>query len=114
MARKFDHLVLPVHDLDQARHFYASIGFTLTPLARHPFGTSNSLVQLQGNFLELLAVADPAAIPKPAVGKFSFAAFNDAFLKRHEGFSMLVLASKDAAADAVEFKRLGLDAHDVF
>jgi len=114
MTRRFDHLVLPVHDLDRARQFYGRIGFTLTPLARHPFGTANSLVQLQGNFLELLAVADPAAIPKPATGKFSFGAFNEAFLKKREGFSMLVLASKDAAADAAEFKRLGLNAHDVF
>lgn len=114
MTRRFDHLVLPVHDLDRARQFYGRIGFTLTPLARHPFGTANSLVQLQGNFLELLAVADPGAIPKPAPGKFSFGAFNEAFLKKREGFSMLVLASKDAAADAAEFKRLGLDAYDVF
>ena len=114
MTRKFDHLVLPVHNLERARRFYASIGFTLTPLARHPFGTANSLVQLQGNFLELLAVADPALIGKPAPGKFSFGAYNEAFLKTREGFSMLVLASSDAAADAGEFKRLGLDAYDVF
>lgn len=114
MTRKFDHLVLPVHDLDRARRFYASIGFTLTPLARHPFGTANSLVQLQGNFLELLAVADPALIPKPASGAFGFAVFNQDYLKKREGFSMLVLASKNAASDAAEFKRLGLDAYDVF
>ena len=61
-------------------------------------------MQLQGNFLELLAVADPAAIPKPATGKFSFGAFNETFLKKREGFSMLVLASQDAAADAAAFK----------
>lgn len=114
MMRRFDHLVLPVHDLDQARRFYAGIGFTLTPLARHPFGTANSLVQLQGNFLELLAVVDPTLIGKPATGKFSFAAYNESYLKKREGFSMLVLASKDAAADAAEFKKLGLDAYDVF
>src|SRR5690348_9614147 len=114
MTRRFDHLVLPVHDLDRARRFYASIGFTLTPMARHPFGTANSLVQLQGNFLELLVVVDPAQFPKPASGAFSFAVFNQDFLEKREGFSMLVLASKDAAADAAEFKKLGLDAYDVF
>jgi len=114
MTRRFDHLVLPVHDLDRARQFYGGIGFTLTPLARHPFGTANSLVQLQGNFLELLAVADPAVIPKPAAGKFSFGAFNEAFLKKREGFSMLVLVSQDAGTDAAVFKAQGLDAYDVF
>ena len=52
--------------------------------------------------------------PSRQPGKFSFGAYNQAFLEKREGFSMLVLASKDAAADAAEFKRLGLDAYDVF
>jgi catechol 2,3-dioxygenase-like lactoylglutathione lyase family enzyme len=112
--RKFDHLVLAANDLDRQRDFYARMGFTLTPRAQHPFGTANSLVQLQGNFLELLSVADPAAISQAAPGSFSFGAYNQAFLERREGFSMLVLASRDAAADAAEFKRLGLDAYDLF
>jgi catechol 2,3-dioxygenase-like lactoylglutathione lyase family enzyme len=112
--RKFDHLVLAARDLDRQRDLYARMGFTLTPRARHPFGTANSLVQLQGNFLELLSVADPAAIPQAAPGKFSFGAYNQDFLEKREGFSMLVLASKDAAADAAEFKRLGLNAYDLF
>jgi catechol 2,3-dioxygenase-like lactoylglutathione lyase family enzyme len=112
--RKFDHLVLAAQDLDLQRDFYGRLGFTLTPRAQHPFGTANSLVQLQGNFLELLSVADPAAIPQAAPGKFSFGAYNQAFLEKREGFSMLVLASQDAAADAAEFKRLGLNAYDLF
>jgi catechol 2,3-dioxygenase-like lactoylglutathione lyase family enzyme len=112
--RKFDHLVLAARDLDRQRDFYARLGFALTPRAQHPFGTANSLVQLQGNFLELLSVADPAAITRAVPGKFSFGAYNQDFLDKHEGFSMLVLASKDAAADAVEFKNLGLDAYELF
>ena len=114
MARKFDHLVLPAHDLDRQRELYGRLGFTLTPRAEHPFGTANSLVQLQGNFLELLSVADAAKIPKAVPGKFSFGAYNESFLKKREGFSMLVLASRDATADAAEFRKLGLDAYDVF
>ncbi len=114
MTRKFDHLVLCASDLEQAQRFYRAIGFTLAPRALHPFGTANSLVQLQGNSLELLSVADPALIPKPEPGKFSFAVYNQAFLRKHEGFSMLVLASSDAAADAAEFKKSGLQAYDVF
>ena len=114
MTRKFDHLVLCAADLDRACQFYGAIGFTLTPRALHPFGTCNSLVQLQGNFLELLSVADPRLIPKVEQGKFSFAAYNDAFLKRREGFSMLVFATSDAAGDAAEFKKSGLESYDVF
>jgi len=114
MTRKFDHLVLCAEDLDRACQFYGAIGFTLTPRARHPFGTANSLVQLRGNFLELLSIADPALIPKVEPGKFSFAAYNETFLKKREGFSMLVFATSDAAADAAEFKKNRLSDYDVF
>ena len=114
MTRRFDHLVLCAEDLDRACQFYGAIGFTLTPRARHPFGTANSLVQLQGNFLELLSIADPALIPKVEPGIFSFAAYNETFLKKREGFSMLVFATSDAAADAAEFKKNRLSDYEVF
>ena len=46
MPRRIDHLVLAVNDLDAARDTYGRLGFTLTPVARHPFGTANSLIVL--------------------------------------------------------------------
>ena len=51
-----DHLVLCVRDLEAARAAYTHFGFTVTPRAVHPFGTGNSLVQLEGTYLELLTV----------------------------------------------------------
>jgi len=114
MKRAIDHLVLDVRDLEAARAAYARLGFTLTPRAQHPFGTANSLVQLQGNFLELLAVADPAAIRPAAPGHFSFAEFNRAFLAKREGMSMLVFASKDARGDRSEFLARGLQTYEPF
>ena len=112
--RGIDHLVLAVADLEAARRRYAALGFTLTPLARHPFGTANSLVQLDGAFLELLSVADPAAIPPHEPGRFSFAAFNRDFLGHGEGFSMLVLDSPDARADNEAFGQAGLVTYEPF
>ena len=108
MPRGIDHIVIAVRDLDAARATWQRLGFTLTPIARHPFGTANSLVQLDGNYIELLAVADIAAIPEASVGSFSFAAFNRDFLKKREGFSMLALKSRDAAADRADFEARGL------
>jgi catechol 2,3-dioxygenase-like lactoylglutathione lyase family enzyme len=108
MPRGIDHIVIAVRDLDAARATWQRLGFTLTPIARHPFGTANSLVQLDGNYIELLAVADIGAIPEPSVGSFSFAAFNRDFLKKREGFSMLALKSRDAAADRADFEANGL------
>src|SRR5665213_4564899 len=96
VPRDIDHLVLAVRDINAARATYDRLGFTLTPVARHPFGTENSLVQMQGSYLELLAVADPAAIVEATETRFSFGAFNRDYLKSREGLSMLVLRSADA------------------
>jgi catechol 2,3-dioxygenase-like lactoylglutathione lyase family enzyme len=112
--RGIDHLVLAVADLEAARRRYAALGFTLTPPARHPFGTANSLIQLDGAFLELLSVAEPAAIPPHEPGRFSFAAFNRDYLKSGEGLSMLVLDSRDARADNRAFRQAGLVTYEPF
>lgn len=110
--RGIDHLVLPVHDLDAARRTYEGLGFTLTPTAQHPFGTDNSLVQMQDCFLELVTVGRPEDIPEPTATGFSFAAFNRDFLKAREGFSMLVFESRDSQADREAFLAAGLHAWD--
>jgi hypothetical protein len=114
VPRDIDHLVLAVRDLDAARATYTRLGFTLTPVSRHPFGTTNSLVQMHGSYLELLAVADPAAIVEPTETRFSFGAFNRDYLKTREGLSMLVLQSKDAAADRAAFEKDGLPVYEPF
>jgi hypothetical protein len=114
IQRPLDHLVLAVHDLAAAQESYARLGFTLTPKALHPFGTANSLVQLQGNFLELLMVADRNLIKPPASGNFSFAQFNEMFLKSREGMSMLVFASDDARRDQAAFAASGLETYAPF
>jgi catechol 2,3-dioxygenase-like lactoylglutathione lyase family enzyme len=112
--RGVDHLVLCVRDLEAARDIYRRLGFTLTPRALHPFGTGNSLVQLRGSYIELLTVVDPAKIVPPREGEFSFASFNQRFLARREGFSMLALTSEDARADRDEFVAAGLTTYPPF
>jgi len=108
MPRDIDHLVIAVDDLEAARADWQALGFTVTPVARHPFGTANAVIQMDGMYIELLAVADPASIAEAGAGEFSFAAFNRDFLERHEGISMLALASDDAAADRDDFAADGL------
>lgn len=112
--RGIDHLVLAVRDLEAARRTYMRLGFTLTPRAEHPFGTGNSLVQLQGNFLELLTVVDPAKITPGVDDIFSFGGFNQDFLRRREGLSMLVFESADAGADRAGFAAAGLRGYQPF
>ena len=114
MKHAVDHLVLCVRDLEAARSFYERLGFTLTPRAQHPFGTANHLAQLQGSFLELLAVADPGQIRPAAPGEFSFATFNAEFLGEREGLSMLVFQTDDARRDQRGFAARGLETYAPF
>ncbi|CAN5171936.1 hypothetical protein BH10PSE7_BH10PSE7_11010 [soil metagenome] len=109
-----NHLVLAGNDLDAMRSVYAALGFTLTPRAQHPFGTGNSVIQLHGSYLELLALTKPEDVPEDRAGYFSFAGFNRDYLRRHEGFSMLVLDTADAAADIAAWRAGGLQTYAPF
>jgi hypothetical protein len=109
-----NHLVLAGHDPEAMRSHYADLGFTVTPRGQHPFGTGNSLMQLHGTYLELLAVTAPLDVPEHRAGYFSFAAFNRDYLKRHDGFSMLVFDTPDARADVKAWRAAGLQTYEPF
>jgi len=114
-AKDIDHIVIAVRDLAAAKADWEAAGFTTTPRAVHPFGTANSLVQLQGNFVELLEIDDPAKIEETTDSFFGFAAHNRDFLAdRGEGMSMLVLTSDDRDADIAAWAEAGLKTYDPF
>lgn len=108
MHRGIDHLVIAAHDLDDLSALYRRLGFTVTPRAHHDWGTDNALVQLQGNFLELLTVAYPEKLLPERDGHFDFGRHNQRFLASKQGMSMLVYESCDALADREEFIERGL------
>jgi len=107
-----NHLVLASHDLEALRSAYQALGFAVKQRGGLPFGISNSVVQLQGNYLELLSVTGD--VPEHSPGHFSFGAFNRDYLVRHEGFSMLVLDTPDARADISSWRGAGLQAYEPF
>jgi catechol 2,3-dioxygenase-like lactoylglutathione lyase family enzyme len=116
MPRGLDHVVHAVRDLDAAGELYRRLGFTVGARNRHPpaWGTDNRIVQLPGFFIELLTVAETAAIAPHAHRFFSFGAFNRDFLPRAEGLSMLALEGRDANADAAAFRSAGIGDFEVF
>jgi len=114
MPHGLDHVVHAVRNLDAAADFYARAGFLVSGRNRHPWGTHNRIVQLENCYIEILEVAEPEKIVPHRPRFFSFGAFNQDFLARREGFSMLLLNSRDAAADARSFEASGIGAFDVF
>ena len=103
MPRGLDHIVHAVRDLDAAAALYRRLGFTVGARNRHPWGTHNHIVQLPGFFVELLAVAEPDKLGSEGFSAL-FGTFNRTFLKRREGLSFLMLESRDASADAAQFR----------
>ncbi len=114
MSRGIDHVIHLVRNLDAAAALYEKLGFLVGSRNKHPFGTHNRIVQLDGSYLELLEVAELSKIE--GVGSpTSFAHFHRDFLARNgEGLSGLVLASTDAQADKAQFDRAGFGGFPVF
>lgn len=115
MARGLDHIVHVVTDLDVAGEAYGGLGFTVGARNRHPWGTHNRIIQFPGFFIELLEVAEPAAIVPHGAGLFSFGAFNRDFITgAGPGLSMLVLEGKDPEADKAAFDAAGYGGFELF
>lgn len=112
--RGLDHVVHAVRDLDAAADVYARAGFQVGLRNRHPWGTHNRIIQFPNFFIELLEVAEPEKIVPPAPGQFSFGAFQRDFLTARQGLSMVLLASRDARADARLFDEAGIGGFEVF
>ena len=114
MSRGIDHVIHLVRDLDAAASTYEKLGFLVSSRNKHPFGTHNRIVQLDGSYIEILAVAEPEKIQGEG-GPTSFAHFHRDFLARNgEGLSGLVLASTDANADKAAFDKAGFGGFPVF
>src|ERR1700761_5523120 len=114
MPHGLDHIVHAVRDLDAAAEFYRRAGFTVGARNMHPWGTHNRIVQFANAYIELLEIAEPEKIPPHGPRAFSFGAFNRDFLKSREGLSMLILGSRDAAADARAFAAKSIGDFEVF
>jgi hypothetical protein len=114
MPHGLDHIVHAVRDLDAAAEFYRRAGFTVGARNRHPWGTHNRIVQLKNCYIEILEVAEPEKIAPHGSRSFSFGAFNLDFLAAQEGFSMLILNSRNAVEDARAFEAAGIGGFKVF
>lgn len=113
LPRVLDHLVLPVIDIDVARSRYQSLGFTVAPDGRHPFGTENCCVFFEDStFLEPLGIAQRETCEARAIAGNTFVANDQTyrFRRGNEGFSHLVIKSDDARADNTSYKAAGMSA----
>jgi catechol 2,3-dioxygenase-like lactoylglutathione lyase family enzyme len=103
-----DHPLVLVRDIEAARAFYARLGFTLTPVGLHPWGTSTSLAVMRRSALELMGVYDETLIDALAAGPFRFGRHMRDALAEREGMSLVALHSHDTAADGAAMVARGI------
>lgn len=95
-----DHPLIVVRDIDAMRERYAALGFTMTPVGKHPWGTSTALAMFDRCLLELMSIYDERLIDVSPVGDFRFGRMIRDHLAEREGISMQALNSDDAEGDA--------------
>jgi catechol 2,3-dioxygenase-like lactoylglutathione lyase family enzyme len=94
-----DHPLILLRDIEAARGFYTRLGFTVTPVGKHPWGTSTSLAVLERSALELMGVYDETLIDALEAGGFRFGRHMRDALSVREGMSLVALHSRDAIGD---------------
>ena len=101
-----DHVLIGVRDLESsACALGGRLGFTLTPEGVHPGrGTHNQLAVFASEYLELIAVRDPAeGVFRPSL---------NTFLESREGLYMFAVGTDDLDGTVSELRRRGVDVSD--
>jgi hypothetical protein len=99
-----------VTTLTLARSRLTSLGFTVAPDARHPFGTGNCCVFFKNQtYLEPITILDRNATDIAAAEGLVFVKRIKRFTERRgEGFAMVALASENAEADHRTLEKAGI------
>lgn len=94
-----DHPLVAVRDIEAVRGRYVALGFVMTPVSHHPWGTSTSAAVFRDCLLELMGIYDEGLIDLFPAGDFRFGRTVRDHLAEREGISLLALNSVDADAD---------------
>ena len=103
---RFDHAVIGVADLDRAIAAYAALGFVVLPGGRHTGeGTHNAIIRFGLDYLELMAVHDPALARSRPFGSQLL----DFLADRDGGLIGYVVAGEDLDTLAQAMRGTGLE-----
>ena len=103
---RFDHAVIGVADLEHAVAAYRALGFVVAAGGRHTGeGTHNAIVRFGLDYLELMAVEDPAIARTRPFG----AQLLDFLRDREGGLIGYVVAGRELNARALAMRKSGLE-----
>ena len=101
---RLDHVVIAVHNLDEAAATYRKLGFALTPRGLHEGkGTGNHCLMFGKTYIELLGVVDATG----AEGRLA-----QRVKSRGEGAIAIAYGADDADKTCAALRAAGIDAED--
>ena len=113
MFTRIDHVMICVPDLTQGMEKYRRMGFNIHAGGVHTGkGTHNAIAFLQDDYIEVLAIRDPAE-HRAAAGPGSPHADLAQFITAGGGIRYVILQSDDLAAEVTAMRSRGVDVSDV-
>lgn len=112
MFTRIDHVMICVPDLQQGITQYGKMGFNIHAGGAHPGkGTHNAVALNTDDYLELLAVRDPAEYAMSGKPGTTHSGLTD-FIAAGGGIRYVVVQSDDLAADVAAMRSRGVDVSD--
>jgi hypothetical protein len=102
-----DHPLIAVNDIEALRDRMISLGFNMTAIGKHPFGTNTSLAMFEGCLIEIMSLYDENLLDEIPAGDFRFGHHVYEHLQEREGIALTALHSADSTADAERAKEAG-------
>jgi hypothetical protein len=113
MFTRIDHLMICVPDLARGMEQYRKMGFNVQPGGVHPGkGTHNAIAFNDEDYLELLAIRDPAEERAAEAAAGSWGRDLAGFIAAGGGIRYVILQSDDLAADVAAMRGRGVDVSD--
>ena len=103
-----DHPLIAVRDLCKLRSRLIAIGFNMTAVGRHPWGTSTSLAMFDGCLIEIMGIYNETLLDEVPAGDFRFGRHVHSHLHEREGVALTALHGTDAVQDAARAAEAGL------
>ena len=112
MFTRIDHVMICVPDLQQGIAQYSKMGFNIHAGGAHPGkGTHNAIALNTDDYIEVLAIRDPAEYAASGKTGTWNTGLTD-FIKAGGGIRYVVIQSDDLAADVAAMRSRGVDVGD--
>ena len=99
-----DHPLIAVNDIGLVRSRLEKMGFRMTAIGKHPWGTSTSLAMFDGCLIEIMGIYDDSLLDVNPAGEFRFGRHVHQHLMSREGVALSALHSTDIIADVAHAK----------